>query len=362
MPYVYRHIRLDKNEPFYIGMSQSTTNYGRAYEIRSRSKLWHNIVSKTKYEVEIIYNCEDIEVAKQKEIEFIALYGRIDKGTGTLTNHTDGGNGTFIARTEAKLLEENTYKEKKHNHRKVIDFSTSKVYNTIRQAAESIGVSSSVLQGYLIGKCTNKTSFLYLEDFEKGLKPEDIFENKAVKKVIDEKTKEVFESITYLCLKSGISYDKLWSYLSGKRINKTNYILLEDYERGIKANELKINKRIIEVIDIITLDKWDSITLAALDNDLACGHLSRMLNGDTFNKTNMMYVSEFEKGLLPNHNYISKSNIKQVIDTFTGIVYISARKASENLGMNYTTFVGKLNGTSSNETSYMYLSDYEKLQ
>lgn len=32
MAYIYRHIRLDANEPFYIGISKSNTNYKRAFQ------------------------------------------------------------------------------------------------------------------------------------------------------------------------------------------------------------------------------------------------------------------------------------------------------------------------------------------
>jgi hypothetical protein len=100
--YLYRHIRLDKNEPFYIGIgtkqnrqhSSFKSEYRRAFETnRKESSIWKNIVSKTEYEVEILFESDDYELIKQKEIEFIKLYGRIDKKTGTLANMTDGGDG-----------------------------------------------------------------------------------------------------------------------------------------------------------------------------------------------------------------------------------------------------------------------------
>ena len=91
MAYVYRHIRLDKNEPFYIGIA---THIKRAYERNQRkNKIWKSIVNKTDYEVEILFDDISREKALEKEIELIALYGRIDKKTGTLSNLTDGGEG-----------------------------------------------------------------------------------------------------------------------------------------------------------------------------------------------------------------------------------------------------------------------------
>lgn len=92
MAYVYRHIRLDKNQPFYIGIG-SDAEYKRANEKTRRSELWKNIISKSDYFIEIIADDVSVEFAKEKEIEFIKLYGRIDKRTGTLCNMTDGGDG-----------------------------------------------------------------------------------------------------------------------------------------------------------------------------------------------------------------------------------------------------------------------------
>lgn len=103
MAYVYRHIRLDKNEPFYIGIGK-LPNHKRAYETQKRNEFWRNVVSKTDYEVEILFDNISWEEAQKKEIEFIALYGKRDNGTGTLVNIADGGEGSkgFKHTEEAK--------------------------------------------------------------------------------------------------------------------------------------------------------------------------------------------------------------------------------------------------------------------
>lgn len=90
MAIVYRHIRLDLNKPFYIGIGKKEF---RAYVTKGRSVFWNNIVNKTPYEVEILIDNLTWEQAKEKEKEFIQLYGRIDLGLGTLVNLTDGGDG-----------------------------------------------------------------------------------------------------------------------------------------------------------------------------------------------------------------------------------------------------------------------------
>jgi hypothetical protein len=96
---VYRHIRLDKNEPFYIGIGSMK----RAYSKQGRNVIWKNIVKKTEYRVDILFEDLTREEACEKEIEFIKLYGRKDLGTGTLSNRTDGGEGTGNHSNETKL-------------------------------------------------------------------------------------------------------------------------------------------------------------------------------------------------------------------------------------------------------------------
>jgi hypothetical protein len=105
MAYVYRHIRLDKNIPFYIGIG-SDSDYRRAYEQKSsrRNVIWNKIRFKTEIEVEILIDGLTYEEAVLKEIEFINLYGRININSGTLCNLTDGGEGTkgIIVKEENK--------------------------------------------------------------------------------------------------------------------------------------------------------------------------------------------------------------------------------------------------------------------
>lgn len=93
MAYVYRHIRLDKNEPFYVGIGTDTNGYyKRAFARDGRNKLWRDVVAKTIFETEIVFDEVSIEYAHEKEREFIKLYGKKVNG-GILCNLTDGGEG-----------------------------------------------------------------------------------------------------------------------------------------------------------------------------------------------------------------------------------------------------------------------------
>jgi hypothetical protein len=114
MAYLYRHIRLDKNEPFYIGIGSSSNN-SRAYAKSNRNKHWTNIVRNTEYDVEILFDNISEEDARKKEVEFIKLYGRVDLRNGTLTNLTDGGDGCL----GRKMLDETKIKIGNSNKGKI---------------------------------------------------------------------------------------------------------------------------------------------------------------------------------------------------------------------------------------------------
>ncbi len=91
--YVYKHIRLDNNQIFYIGVGTGK-NYKRAYSKAGRNKYWNNIVNKTDYKIEIIYNNINIYQAYEIEIFLIKLYGRkCYNKDGLLSNISIGGKG-----------------------------------------------------------------------------------------------------------------------------------------------------------------------------------------------------------------------------------------------------------------------------
>ena len=94
MAYVYRHIRKDKNEVFYIGIG-SDSDYYRANKFSERNEIWNRIKNKTEILVEILHKNIEWGEACRIEIELIKKYGRINNKTGILSNMTDGGEGTL---------------------------------------------------------------------------------------------------------------------------------------------------------------------------------------------------------------------------------------------------------------------------
>jgi hypothetical protein len=174
MACVYRHARMDTNMPFYIGIGSSVS---RAFCKDRRNKHWKSIVANTGYRVDILIDEIDINLAKEKEKEFISIYGRADLGSGTLCNHTDGGEGTLnrvvtieerkkrslsaIQALSSKEVRDkmsisaknkiftDSHKENISNAKsyKVMDIETGKIFVSLRKACEYFGESYRKHQG-----------------------------------------------------------------------------------------------------------------------------------------------------------------------------------------------------------------------
>lgn len=162
MYYVYKHTRLDKNEVFYIGIGtkptgKSLTNLGKTYRAtyyrafekkKSRNAYWKNIANKTDYNVDIIFESDNINIIKEKEIEYIALY------KNTLCNLTAGGGGiesykhtketkekirnTLIGR---KMPLDSIIASNKRKYKKIIMYKDNfeKYFNSIKEASIYLG-------------------------------------------------------------------------------------------------------------------------------------------------------------------------------------------------------------------------------
>lgn len=99
-PYVYAHIRPDTNEIFYIGISSNkgkAYGYKRMFYTHSRNKIWASIFNKNNKTiiVKILFEFDNYEDCRKKEIELIKKYGRIFNNSGTLANLSVGGDISF---------------------------------------------------------------------------------------------------------------------------------------------------------------------------------------------------------------------------------------------------------------------------
>lgn len=192
MYYLYRHIRLDKKEVFYIGIgtivktnynTQSLkTLYTRAYKKGMyRNQHWNNIVNKTDYIVEIMYHTENILEIQEKEREFIALY------KDTLTNLTKGGHGieSFNHKEKTKQQISNSMlgvkKSKEHisnmnkrKYKKIIMYNDNEKYsfNSVTEAVKYLGKTNITnISACLKGK--RKKAFGYKYIYNEVVESED---------------------------------------------------------------------------------------------------------------------------------------------------------------------------------------------
>ena len=230
MAIVYRHIRPDKNQPFYVGIGKEEE---RAYNKVKRNKIWKDIKNKNKnYVVEIIFRDLSWEEACRREILYIKLYGRIDQGTGILANMTggDGTNGLKWSDESRKRVSE---------QRKGIKQTPE---NIAKRVAGRIGkpLSEEHKQKLRESKLGDKNPW-----FGKKFSEDHI--NKLIisltgrtcsqdtrlkiaraqgKKVFNTATKEIFLTIKEAADSIGMKRSTLESKLRGENKNNTNFIYL----------------------------------------------------------------------------------------------------------------------------------------
>lgn len=242
MGVLYRHIRLDTNEPFYIGISK---NEKRPYDKIKRNRHWKFISSKCDIEVEIMLEHDDYDFLKEKEKEFIKLYGRSDIKTGTLCNMTDGGEGTLgcfhTDEFKKKVSEMNKSRvgEKNPNfgrkwdeeYKKKISVANSGKVRShehclkLSIANKKTDKKPKILKGYRKGE--NHYAFgkknIGLSNWAKNQKGE---KHRKSKKIIDESTGIIYSCLREASEKTGINYSTLRSNLNGRRPNNTTFKLL----------------------------------------------------------------------------------------------------------------------------------------
>lgn len=207
MAVIYRHIRLDTNEVFYIGIGKKSK---RSKSKSGRNRYWLNVVKKTPYEVQVLKNNLSYSEACELEQILISYYGRKDLGLGKLVNLTDGGD-TSIG---YKCLED----------------TRIKIGSANRGNVYSSEVNSKK------GRTGSWRHTLGQKVWNKGIKMDEFFKNKIRKPKSN--TDNHFKSRIVLNTENGIyyknikeasesinmKYGTLRSKLQGKVFNNTNLI------------------------------------------------------------------------------------------------------------------------------------------
>lgn len=239
--YLYRHIRLDTNQVFYVGSGTKykksfttfSSEYKRAFDFaKRRSAFWRKVVDKAGYRIEILMESDDYEFIKEKEIEFISLYGRKDLGLGTLVNLTDGGEGTLgivyseernrkislgnTGKIRTEIEKENISKRLK---KKVIHKETGKVFDSIMEASASVSISCANLYQQL-WNCSKICEFKYEDECLNFVKKIKEGRGKKGKSVIHIESGQEFSTITEACLVLKLNRNQEYCNLKTNSINK----------------------------------------------------------------------------------------------------------------------------------------------
>lgn len=217
--YIYRHIRPDKNEVFYIGKGRNvkTSHSQRHLEIYGRNKWWKNIVNKNNGEFisEIMYCADTEDEINRKEIEFIALYGRMNLGIGTLCNLTDGGDGStgiMVSDETRKKLSDKFSGEKHPNFGKKLSNETCK-----RKSKSMIASEKNLKGKKLPDWWREKISVTKIGD------KNPMFGKKShiAKKVVDTVTGIEYDSIMDAAKSTPYQFQYVSAMLNGTKRNKT---------------------------------------------------------------------------------------------------------------------------------------------
>lgn len=210
MAYVYRHIRLDTGNVFYVGISRDEhKGYKRMFSEKGRSEYWKNIKQKTEIKCEIYLSDISWDQACSVEKSLIKIYGRTTNNSGDLCNLTVGGEGVvgYVLSNEQKIKRSEFAKKRlsnpmnhpmfgrKHSEETILKMKMKKIgnkpseetrktwsknrkgglnsrarmafntqngvfYDCIKDAAYSLGINYGTLKNRLIGKLKNNTNII----------------------------------------------------------------------------------------------------------------------------------------------------------------------------------------------------------
>lgn len=223
--YIYRHIRLDTNTPFYIGKGSDK----RAYSKECRNQYWHNIVNKYEYRVEIIRKGLSEKEAFSKEIEFIALYREYGYCEANLTDGGEGPSG-YSHTKEAKLKMSEAKKGlPSPNKGKLFNAEWRVNISKAKKGTEMHPNTKKALLKANIGKPGTMLGRKHSEETKKLMsKKQSIVGNKAQREVLDTRTGKVYKSIRIAAIELDIVEITLRRHLKKGLTGKFPYLKYKD--------------------------------------------------------------------------------------------------------------------------------------
>lgn len=249
--FVYRHIREDKNEVFYIGVGkynkQSKTfrqKHKRAFSKSGRNFMWHKVVKKSKYKVEIISYFNSAEEALTEETRLIRLYGMKLDGSGILVNLVESD--AEIEEKRLIALKKSTILRQKKVYQYGLDGIFIKEYESLTKAAlfNNISVNdiwSCVNNRYRIGVGGYRWSY----EKHEQIKLYQEMKKKCKKVYKYDKTGcilQIYDSATEAAVLNEVCPSAIRNALAYKTLCKNHYYLHE----GILPNVIDFNVKVYD--------------------------------------------------------------------------------------------------------------------
>jgi hypothetical protein len=199
-------------------------NNSRPYTKTKRSSYWKNIVDKHGYYVEVLAENLSFEDAIELEVFLISLYGRKDNKTGVLCNLTDGGEGT-------KNVTESVRKKISERRKGIRTLSLD--YIRSEEHCKKISESKKGKESTFKGKKHSEYSKAIIKEkraLQVFTKETLIKKSNAVKvgknpsaiKVIDTEKNIIYDTMKIAAEENNIKYTSLSAMLNGYCKNKTN--------------------------------------------------------------------------------------------------------------------------------------------
>lgn len=241
----------------------------------------------------------------------------------------------------------------------IINFTTKEEVGSIKTTAKNLKIKETTLRSYMTGIASNPTDYIFKRDYLIGLTPTNLCNTTPVKiKVINFNTGEIFNSIKEVSEKYNISIRTVSNYLENKDISRLPIVKLTEYS---DLEEIILPLRNIEhinrkIIDINTKEVFENHLDVANRYNISKDMVSKFLGCKCNNSLGIIYKDEYDKGLLPNHNYKGGTTTlkKSVVDITTGIKYKSIREACRELNLNNSVISHKLKNDKLDGVSLRY--------
>ena len=159
---VYRHVRLDTNEVFYVGIGG---NEKRAYVTGRRSKWWNKITDKTEYRVDILFDDMSwdetkLKMSKAQKGRTVSVETR-DKISKSNTGKASHKKGVRPSDKEVARLQELNNKRKKPVLQLDLNGKLIKIWESALQAKREGGYHQGHVNACCLGNSKTHKGFIW---------------------------------------------------------------------------------------------------------------------------------------------------------------------------------------------------------